>query len=71
MTQNDRIMRYLREEGSITQLDALQYLGVYRLASRISDLRKEGVNIKREMVKSINRYGEPMRYAKYTLIKEE
>lgn len=42
-TQNQRILDYIRDFGSITQLDALQDLGVMRLASRISDLRKQGV----------------------------
>ena len=35
-TQNERILEYMRTEGSITQLDALKELGVMRLASRIS-----------------------------------
>lgn len=67
MTQNDRIMRHLKEFGSITQLEAMQEYGIYRLASRISDLRSEGINIKREMVKGKNRYNEPTHFAKYRL----
>jgi hypothetical protein len=67
MTQNDRIMRHLREFGSITQMEAMQEYGCFRLASRISDLRSEGVKIKREMVKGKNRYDEPTHFAKYRL----
>lgn len=37
-TQNQRILDYIAEFGSITQFEALQDLGVMRLASRISDL---------------------------------
>lgn len=57
-TQNERIIKYINEFGSITQLDALRDLGVMRLASRISDLRKQGWSIisKTETVK--NRYEE-------------
>lgn len=56
--QTDRVLAYIREFGSITQLEALQDLGVMRLASRISDLKRQGYPItgKTEAVK--NRYGE-------------
>lgn len=67
MTQNDRIMRHLKEYGSITQAEAIQEYGIMRLASRISDLRSEGIKIKREMVKGKNRYDEPTHFAKYRL----
>lgn len=67
ITQNDRVLRYIREFGSITQLEALQDLGVMRLASRVSDLRRQGVKIvsKTEAVK--NRYGETCHIKRYSL----
>lgn len=67
MNQNDRILRHLRDNGSITPLDALSEYGIMRLASRISDLRSMGYDISREMVSSRNRNGEATRYARYTL----
>lgn len=70
MTQNDRIMRHLREYGTITQLEAMQEYGIYRLASRISDLRKEGIKINRTMVKGKNRYGEATCFAEYRLLED-
>jgi len=70
LTQNDRIMQHLREHGSITQLEAMQEYGIYRLASRISDLRKDGVKIKRDMVKGKNRYGEATCFAEYRLLED-
>ena len=39
-TQNDRIIQYMDEFGSITQMQALSDLGIMRLASRIHDLRE-------------------------------
>lgn len=56
MTQAQRVLEYIRQFGSITQLEALRDLGVMRLASRISDLRKHGYNIvgKREAVVNRN-----------------
>lgn len=65
-TQNERILNYIEEFGSITQLDALRDLGVMRLASRVSDLRSKGYNIvsKTEAVK--NRYGESCHIKRYS-----
>jgi len=70
-TQCDKIVRYLNEFGSITQLEALQDLGIMRLASRISELKKEGREIKVELVKGKNRYGETVKWARYSLAEEQ
>lgn len=71
MTQNNRILRHFEEIGSITSAEAMQEYGIYRLASRISDLRRMGFDIKKETVKGVNRFGEPTHYAKYSMIQEE
>lgn len=67
MTQSERIVRHLRDFGSITSLEAMQDYGIMRLASRVSDLKKTGLPIQREMVSGRNRYGEPTSYARYSL----
>lgn len=67
MTQTDRVLRHLEDYGSITSLIAMREYGIMRLASRISDLKKRGVPIRKETVRGKNRYGEPTRYAKYSL----
>ncbi len=69
MTQNQKILRHLRDCGSISSLEALQEYGVLRLASRISDLRKSGIPIHREMVTGVNRYGERTSFARYSIDK--
>ena len=69
-TQNQRILDYLNRYGSITQLDALNDIGVMRLASRVSDLRRRGYPIVSEMVEVTNRYGEKCRIKEYRLAKE-
>ena len=71
ITQCERIVRYMNEFGCITPLDALSDLGVMRLASRRSDLRKSGVPIKKEMVSAKNRYGETVHFAKYQIVEAE
>ena len=70
LTQNQRILDYLDSHSSITQLEALNELGILRLASRISDLRKRGYMIESEMVKVENRYGEKCRVKRYTIKKD-
>lgn len=65
--QCERILGYINDFGSITQIEAIADLGIMRLASRISDLRKDGYPIVREMVKGKNRYGESTCYARYRL----
>lgn len=57
-TQNERIIAYIKEFGSITQLEALKDLGVMRLASRISDLKKRGYVFKITKETHKNRWGE-------------
>lgn len=69
LTQCERIIRYINETGSITQIDALREFGCMRLASRISDLKRQGVPVKRTMETAKNRYGEPISYARYSLCK--
>lgn len=67
MTQNDRILQYMEDFGSISSLEAMQDLGVMRLASRISDLKKLGYRIESKTVTDKNRYGEKIHYSRYFL----
>lgn len=67
-TQAQRVLDYIDQFGSITQLEALRDLGVMRLASRISELKKQGYPIQsdRETVK--NRFGEDCNIKRYSLV---
>lgn len=66
-TQNQRILDYIEENGWITQFEAMKELGVMRLASRISDLRKRGYKITSEMQAVKNRYGETCHIKRYMM----
>ena len=70
-TQNERILEYIAEFGSITQIEALRELGIMRLASRMSDLKRKGYDVisKRETFK--NRYGEVTHIKRYSLGEEK
>lgn len=65
--QAQRVLDYIREHGSITQLEALNELGVMRLASRISNLKKQGYTFDSKFVSVRNRYGETCRVKQYSL----
>ena len=70
MKQTERILQYMHDFGSITQLEAMQDIGCMRLAARIADLKRDGHAIRREMETSKNRYGEETSYARYRLVED-
>lgn len=67
MNQSEKILKYMERFGSISNQEAVIYLGIGRLASRICDLRKEGYDIISERVKDKNRFGDTNYYARYKL----
>ena len=71
MSQNDRVFDYLLTVGPIQPMTAWSELGIYRLASRINDLRKAGHKIKTKKVEVVNRWGESSYIAEYSLVLED
>lgn len=67
LTQCEMIIRYIKEFGSITTLQAFRDIGCTRLASRINDLKNQGYKFKDEFVTSKNRYGATVSYKRYYL----
>ena len=67
ISQCERILDYIAENGSITSADAMREFGCMRLASRISDLKRQGIPITRTIETSKNRYGDTVSYARYTI----
>ena len=66
MTQGERILKYIDEKGSITPFEAFTELGVTKLATRVSELRRAGEKIQKKMVSGTNRFGEKIQYMEYT-----
>jgi hypothetical protein len=62
LSQKDMVYSYLVMNGSITPLEALNEMGVMRLAAVIHDLKKEGLKINSEIVRHKTKH-----YAKYSL----
>lgn len=65
ITQNRRVLGYLRVHKSITPLTALSRLGVMRLGARIWELKRDGHSIDSKLVSSGKRH-----YSKYTLLNQ-
>lgn len=64
-SQCAKILEALRLGYSLTQLDALNLCGCFRLGARIHALKKEGYQIKSEMMEENGK-----RFAVYSLAKE-
>ncbi len=60
-TQLNTLRDHLKAGKSISPLQALNKFGIYRLASRINELRNEGMDIKTEIINE-----HPIKYAKYS-----
>ena len=67
MTQCELVLEFMQKHGSITSRQAVNKLGVHRLAARISDLRRRGYVIRSRRVTAKNRYGKRVRFAEYRL----
>lgn len=67
MTQCSKILEYMKTHDGITPKDADREFSCMRLASRISDLKRRGYRISKNMETSKNKAGESVRYARYRL----
>ena len=68
LTHYDRVLRHLKEKGSITSLQAFREYGITRLSAVIFNLRKDGYVIENENITRKNRYGDKIWFAKYILL---
>lgn len=55
MSQTKQIANYLNKGRKLTPIDALNKFGCFRLASRINDLRNEGMKISTKIIKLENK----------------
>ena len=66
MTQCEKVLKHMREHGSISTIEAFTEYGITRLSARVWDLRNDGVEIESEMVTK-KRGGTTVTYAVYKL----
>lgn len=69
MRQITLIGAHLRAGLGITSKEAFEAYGVTRLSSIIFDLRQRGYDIDTEMVDGQDRWGNKVRYARYSMKK--
>lgn len=60
----ERVLKYIRDFGSITTFEAFTELGCTRLSEYIRQLR-QNYDVKDKWIKTTNRYGEKVEYKKY------
>ena len=71
MTQRKRVIDYINLFGSITPLDAFRDLGITKLATVISSMKRDGFIVYQSWETSKNRWGENCHYMRYWLNKEK
>ena len=67
-TQCERILRHLKDNGSITTWESFTEYGITRLASRIWDLKQQGYKFEKNFKTKKNRYDENVSFVKYKII---
>lgn len=69
-SQTEDVLRFMKENGSISSMEAFREFGATRLSAIIFSLRKRGYVIETEMWTCQNRYGKTVDFAKYVLVSE-
>lgn len=70
LTQRDRVLQFIRENGYITAYDAFVSIGCTQVATRIKELKGRGYKFRKERVNTENQYGDKTHYDKYFLVED-
>ena len=68
ITQGDRILNHLESGLTLNRVDAWSTLGILEAPARISELRAKGYPIITTMIRVINRFGESIPIAEWSMI---
>lgn len=68
--QRMRILNYMKQNGGITGLEATNILHIMDYRKRISEMRRNGINIGDEWLRKTDGDGMPVRYKRYFLIED-
>lgn len=71
MTQREQILDYISTFGSISPMEAFFDLGITKLATRISEMKKQGYEFETITEKSVNRLGKNVYFTRYKFRKGE
>ena len=67
LTQYDRVLDHLKKNKKLSQKQAINLYGAYRLSAIIYNLRKDGYNITTSFKSGKNRFGDNVSWAEYKL----
>ena len=67
MNKTKAVLQWLQTGAGISSMEAIKQFGATRLSSIIFNLRKRGYNIETVRCEGTDRFGNPMRYARYYL----
>tara|TARA_R100000329_G_scaffold35345_1_gene33204 strand:+ start:2071 stop:2343 length:273 start_codon:yes stop_codon:yes gene_type:complete len=70
MTQKETLLKYLKENGSITSLECVTKLFIIDLQGVVRDLKQDGYTILSHWIKKTNMYGQKKRFKAYYLIQD-
>ena len=70
MNQHQRIIKYLKDYQTITPFQAFADLGITKLATRVSEMKRKGYVFNQELITTKNRYGETCQFMQYSLVSE-
>lgn len=68
MTQKEEILQYMRDFGWITPMDAIHQIGCTKLATRISELIRDGYQIEKQTVWYQNWKNKKRHFTRYRLV---
>ena len=71
ISQKQRVIKYIKDFGSITTFQAYSDLGVTRLSAVMYNKKKDGIKVKTETEKGKNRYGEDTYFARYSFLERD
>ena len=66
-SQKNQILRHMELKGRISQWIAVQEYHILRLGARIWDLRRDGYDIRDEMIYKTDEHGEQVHWKEYWL----
>lgn len=67
MTKTQAVLDWLKSNASISSMEAIENFGATRLSAIIFNLRKAGYDIETVTCEGTDRFGNPMRFARYYL----
>jgi hypothetical protein len=65
LTQEQRLLDFLQNGGTITVAEAPSVLGIGSLTRRVTELRRSGHEVKSAKETKINQFGELVRFNRY------